>query len=66
VAGDALVGVGGGVGGPDPDFTEDLGLAHESMRRPASLSYEVALFGHGEPVLQGASPAFGELAAGLG
>jgi glyoxylase-like metal-dependent hydrolase (beta-lactamase superfamily II) len=61
VAGDALVGAGGGVGGPDPGFSEDMDLALESVRKLAGFSYEVALFGHGEPVLEGASTAVSAL-----
>jgi glyoxylase-like metal-dependent hydrolase (beta-lactamase superfamily II) len=64
VAGDALVGAGGGVGGPDPGFSEDMDLALESLRKLAGFSYEVALFGHGEPVLEGASTAVSALGEG--
>jgi glyoxylase-like metal-dependent hydrolase (beta-lactamase superfamily II) len=64
VAGDALVGAGGGVGGPDPGFSEDMDLARESVRKLAGFSYDVALFGHGEPVLEGASTAVSALGEG--
>jgi glyoxylase-like metal-dependent hydrolase (beta-lactamase superfamily II) len=64
VAGDAMVGAGGGVGGPDPSFAEDMDLALDSVRKLAGFSYEVALFGHGEPVLEGASAAVSALAEG--
>lgn len=66
VAGDALNGVAGGVIGPDPGFSEDLIVANESVAKLAGLSYEVALFGHGEPLLSGASDAVIELASSLG
>jgi glyoxylase-like metal-dependent hydrolase (beta-lactamase superfamily II) len=66
VTGDALNGEGGGVAGPDPAFSEDIAIADDSVRKLAGLRYEVALFGHGEPLLQGASTAVAELAAGLG
>lgn len=62
--GDALVGANGSVAGPDPSFAEDMDLALESVRKLAGFSYEVALFGHGEPVLSGASQAVAELAEG--
>jgi glyoxylase-like metal-dependent hydrolase (beta-lactamase superfamily II) len=64
VAGDAMVGADGGVGGPDPSFAEDMDLALDSVRKLAGFSYEVALFGHGEPVLEGASAAVSALAEG--
>ncbi len=65
VAGDALIGAGGGVAGPNPRFTSDLATAHDSVKKLATLGFEVALFGHGEPVEAGASTAVAELAAGL-
>lgn len=66
VTGDALNGVGGGVGGPDSGFSEDMAVAVESVAKLAGFTYEVALFGHGEPVLAGASGRVDELASGLG
>jgi len=66
VTGDALNGAGAGVAGPDPAFSEDITIADDSVRKLAGLTFEVALFGHGEPLLQGASTAVAELAAGLG
>jgi glyoxylase-like metal-dependent hydrolase (beta-lactamase superfamily II) len=66
VAGDALTGLrGGGVGGPTPQFTADLGVAFESVKKLATFEFETALFGHGEPVESGASAAVAELAATL-
>ena len=64
VAGDAMVGANGGVAGPDPSFAEDMELALDSVGKLAGFSYEVALFGHGEPVLEGASAAVSALAEG--
>lgn len=66
VAGDALSGVGGGVDGPEPGFSENMTVAIDSVRKLAALSFEVALFGHGEPLLEGASEAVAALASGLG
>jgi glyoxylase-like metal-dependent hydrolase (beta-lactamase superfamily II) len=66
VAGDALNGVGGGLDGPDPGFSENMTVAVDSVRKLAGLSFEVALFGHGEPVLEDASAAVADLASGLG
>lgn len=64
VAGDAMVGANGGVAGPDPSFAEDMDLALDSVGKLAGLSYEVALFGHGEPVLEDASAAVSAMAEG--
>jgi glyoxylase-like metal-dependent hydrolase (beta-lactamase superfamily II) len=67
VTGDALNGAeGGGVGGPRPDFSEDMDQATASVAKLAGFDYEVALFGHGEPVLEGASGLVTELADSLG
>ena len=65
VAGDALVGEGGGVGGPNPQFTPDLATAHDSVRKLALLDFESIVFGHGEPVEVGASARVAALAATL-
>jgi glyoxylase-like metal-dependent hydrolase (beta-lactamase superfamily II) len=64
VAGDAMVGANGGVTGPDPSFAEDIDLALDSVGKLAGFNYEVALFGHGEPVLEDASAAVSALAEG--
>ena len=61
VTGDALVGGAQGVGPPDPSFSEDMTFALESVAKLARFDYEVALFGHGEPLLEGASAAVAAL-----
>lgn len=66
VAGDALNGEGGGVVGPNPGFSDDIELANASVAKLAGFDYEVVLFGHGEPILQGGSSAVTDLAATLG
>ena len=63
--GDALNGAGGTVIGPNPQFTPDLGTAFDSVRKLSTFDYEAAFFGHGEPVLAGASSAVQNLAASL-
>jgi glyoxylase-like metal-dependent hydrolase (beta-lactamase superfamily II) len=65
LAGDALNGSGGGVAGPNPQFSPDMVSANQSVVKLAGLTYEIVLFGHGEPVLSGASRAVAELAATL-
>lgn len=66
VAGDALNGADGGVVGANPDFSEDMSLANASIEKLAGFDYQVILFGHGEPVLEGGSSAVSDLAATLG
>jgi glyoxylase-like metal-dependent hydrolase (beta-lactamase superfamily II) len=63
LAGDALHGADGGVAGARPEFTDDMTAANQSIVKLAGFSYEIALFGHGEPVLRGASRAVADLAA---
>lgn len=65
VTGDALNGADGGVAGPNPRFTTDMETANQSVRKLAGFDYEIALFGHGEPVLAGASEAVSALAENL-
>lgn len=65
VAGDSMSGGDGGVGGANPQFTDDMALANESIKKMAALTFETVLFGHGEPVVGGASQQVTELAASL-
>ena len=65
VAGDALNTFDGGVQGPNPDFTADLDVANDSVRRLAELSFNTVLAGHGDPVEQMADTAVRDLAAAL-
>lgn len=66
VAGDALNESDGMVLGPNPDFTQDLDVAHASVQRLAERTYETVVFGHGEPIETGASDAVVALAQTLG
>lgn len=65
VAGDALIGEGGGVAGPAAQFTADMTAANASVVKLAGLEFDVVYFGHGEPVTSGGSTQLAELAAGL-
>ena len=65
VAGDALNGSDGRVIGANPDFTADILIADQSIAKLASFTYETVVFGHGEPVLSGASQQVANLAASL-
>lgn len=66
VAGDALNGADGDVAGPNPQFSDDIDLANRSVSKLAGFDYEVALFGHGEPVVERASSKVAALAESLG
>lgn len=65
VVGDAMNGANGGVIGANPEFSDDMTIANETVRKLAGLSFETVYFGHGEPVETGASALVAELAAGL-
>ncbi|NNF08681.1 MAG: MBL fold metallo-hydrolase [Acidimicrobiia bacterium] len=65
VAGDALRTADGSVIGAAPQFSQDMALANESVRKLAQLSFETVLVGHGAPVVGGADALVVELAAGL-
>jgi glyoxylase-like metal-dependent hydrolase (beta-lactamase superfamily II) len=65
IAGDALNGSGGGVTGPNPEFSDDMAAANRSVVELAGLTYDTVVFGHGEPVLTDGSELVAELAAEL-
>ncbi|MCB0086069.1 MAG: MBL fold metallo-hydrolase [Caldilineaceae bacterium] len=65
VAGDALTNAEGTLSGSNPQYTADVALANASVRKIADLTFETAVFGHGEPIEEGASAAVAELAATL-
>ena len=56
IAADAAANMAGRLG--FPIVVEDLAVAKESLRRLAEFDFEVAVFGHGRPILRGASEAF--------
>lgn len=65
VAGDAMRGGDGGVIGAHPRFTDDMAQANESIKKLAALQFDTVVFGHGEPVIGGASAQVAALAATL-
>ncbi len=65
VAGDALNGSGGGVIGPNAQFSSNHTQALETVGILGGLEYDTVLFGHGEPVVGNASALVAELAASL-
>lgn len=65
IAGDALNGADGGVIGANPDFTADIPLADDSVRKLATFTFDTVVFGHGDPVVGNASQQVAELAASI-
>lgn len=65
VAGDALNGTGDGVAGANPQFSSDMSLANESVKKLATFTFDTAVFGHGAPVPQNASQLVADLAASM-
>lgn len=65
VAGDAMNGADGGVVGANPDFTPDMATAADSIKKLAGFTFDTVVFGHGEPVVGGASAEVAALAASL-
>lgn len=55
VAGDALGTSGGGVTGPNTQFTDDMVEALASVAKLGTLRFETLLVGHGDPITSGAS-----------
>jgi glyoxylase-like metal-dependent hydrolase (beta-lactamase superfamily II) len=65
ILGDAMTNTGSKLGGPSPQYTADMTQAHQSVKKLAKLTFERAVFGHGEPIEKGASQAIAKLAATL-
>ena len=65
VAGDAMVNVDGVLAGANARFTADMDMANESIKKIAQLTFETAVFGHGDPIDAGASNAVTALASTL-
>jgi len=64
VAGDALFNVNGTLSGSLPEFTENATAASSSAKKLAQFQYDVAVFGHGDPILSGASDAVAQMVVG--
>ncbi len=65
ILGDAMNNTGNKLAGPNPQYTADMAKAHESVKKLAKLKFERAMFGHGEPIDQGAAQAIAKLAGTL-
>jgi glyoxylase-like metal-dependent hydrolase (beta-lactamase superfamily II) len=62
VTGDAVVGQDGGVGPPGAQYTEDMDVAMRSLTKVGKLDFDIALFGHGDPVTSDANAKIAALA----
>jgi glyoxylase-like metal-dependent hydrolase (beta-lactamase superfamily II) len=65
ILGDAMNNTGNKLDGSNPRYTADMAQAHQSVKKLAKLTFERAVFGHGEPIDKGASQAIAKLAATL-
>jgi glyoxylase-like metal-dependent hydrolase (beta-lactamase superfamily II) len=65
ILGDAMTNIGNKLGGPSPQYTADMAEAHQSVKKLAKLKFQHAVFGHGEPIDNGASQAIAKLAGTL-
>jgi glyoxylase-like metal-dependent hydrolase (beta-lactamase superfamily II) len=65
ILGDAMNNSGNKLGGPNPQYTADMAQAHQSVKKLAKLTFQRALFGHGDSIDKGASQAIAKLAASL-
>ncbi len=65
ILGDAMVNIGNKLGGPNPQYTADMAQANQSVKKLGGMSFERAVFGHGDPIEKGASQAIAKLASGL-
>ena len=49
--------IGNKLAGPNPQYTTDMYQAHQSVKKLAKLTFQRAVFGHGDPIDNGASQA---------
>ena len=62
ILGDAMNNIGNKLDGPNPQYTADMAQAHQSVKKLAKLTFQRAVFGHGDPIDKGASQAIAKLA----
>jgi glyoxylase-like metal-dependent hydrolase (beta-lactamase superfamily II) len=65
ILGDAMNNIGNKLAGPNPQYTADMAQANQSVKGLAKLTFQRAVFGHGEPIDKGASQAIAKLAGAL-
>jgi glyoxylase-like metal-dependent hydrolase (beta-lactamase superfamily II) len=63
--GDAVGGEAGTIAGANPQFTADIVVADDSVRKLAGLDIETILFGHGQPIESDAGAQLTALAASI-
>ena len=65
ILGDAMNNIDSKLAGPNPQYTADIAQAHQSVKKLAKLTFQRAVFGHGDPIDKGASQAIAKLAGTL-
>ena len=65
ILGDAMNNMDNKLAGPNPQYTADMAQAHQSVKKLAKLTFQRAVFGHGEPIDKGASQSIAKLAGTL-
>lgn len=65
ILGDAMNNIGNKLAGPNPQYSADMAQANQSVKKLAKLKFQRAVFGHGEPIDNGASQAITKLAGTL-
>jgi len=65
VAGDALITDSNGLQGPSGEFSDDLDLAHQSVKALSGETVSTILVGHGDPITSDAGQMLSDLAASL-
>jgi glyoxylase-like metal-dependent hydrolase (beta-lactamase superfamily II) len=64
VAGDALNTADGAVQGPNPQFSDDMATAEQSVRKLAGFTFDTLLVGHGDPIVGDAAERLADYLAG--
>ena len=65
ILGDAMNNIDKKLSGPNPEYTADMAQANQSVKKLAKLKFQRAVFGHGEPIDNGASEAIAKLVGSL-
>jgi glyoxylase-like metal-dependent hydrolase (beta-lactamase superfamily II) len=65
ILGDAMNNIDKKLSGPNPEYTADMAQANQSVKKLTKLKFQRAVFGHGEPIDNGASEAIAKLVRSL-
>ncbi|HXV50073.1 MAG TPA: MBL fold metallo-hydrolase [Candidatus Binatia bacterium] len=65
VLGDAMTNIGSNLSLPSAQYTADMAQAQQSIKKLAKLTFQRAVFGHGDPIDKGASQAIAKLTGTL-